>query len=124
MACYDDVQGVWPTVMSLVHHHRKQLGRFEIIVVDNNPTTRDGKQTKSFAEHSMPSCVRYIPFDEQHGTAQPRNEVFRQARGEYTICLDSHVILTEECLPSILDYYAENPDTRDLIVGPYMYDSG
>lgn len=124
MACYDDPYGVYQTVTSLITHHGVYRSRddIEIIVVDNNPTSELGKLTREWVVGR--TKAKYIPFTKCKGTAQPREEVFKQAKGKYVLCLDCHVFIYPGAIDRLLEYLEDNPDTADLLQGPHMTDSG
>lgn len=122
MACYDDMAGVYMTVTSLMLHHHDQMPQCEIIVVDNNPDSKDGKTTGRWVR-GQPRC-RYIPYREHKGTAQPREQVFRHARGRYVLCVDSHVMFPCGAIERLIGFYRKNPDTSDLYSGPLLKDHG
>ncbi len=87
MACANDPKGLWATLVFL-----RTVNRFlgEIIVVDNFPSTALGASVRAIA---LDYECEYIPFDQDHGTSQPRNEVFRRATGKYVLCIDSHITM-------------------------------
>jgi hypothetical protein len=126
MACFEDFAGVWPTVQSL----RMQFGPLlrqleaELIIVDNNPTGRDAKMLQDFRGwiHGDFKSARYIPLLHPVGTAAPRDMVFREAVGEWVLCIDSHILLFAEALPSLVSYMAAHPRSSDLLAGPMVYD--
>lgn len=109
MAVYDDFDGVYFTVQSLRAYH--DLTDCEIVVVGN----KFDKRLKDWAEYWGRGIVRYELFDSVVGTSAPRDRVFRIAKGEHVICVDSHVLL----LPGSLDKLWEGDD---LIHGPMCYD--
>jgi len=120
MATYDDFHGVYFSIQSLRMHHPEIMDQVEFIVVDNNPESNHGQEVKKFVENQVQNG-RYIPFTEWKSTGV-RDKVFREARGEYVICMDCHVIFPLGSIKSLIDHYEKNPDTRDIIQGPLMYD--
>ena len=122
MACYDDFYGVYQTALGLIVYHRDLLEECEIVVVDNNPSSRHGQATRKWC--SGRPGIRYVPFTDRTGTAAPRDEVFHQARGEFVLCIDSHVLLEPGALENLLDYYRQNPETKDLLQGPCVAEDG
>lgn len=124
MACYDDLNGVYMTVQSLRLHHREAIRHCELIVVDNNPNSKDGEMVRGLSVKVAGDFlrVRYLPSPEVVGTSAPRQKVFTEAIGDAVMCLDAHVLLPPGAVQSLLDYYAANPTTRDLLTGPMIYD--
>lgn len=126
MACYDDYHGVYMTTMGLLCNHPREY--FDLLVVDNNPTSKHGQETK---KHCAKIGALYVPYTQATGTAAPRNLVFEAARTEYVVCSDSHIMLKgpdfELGYPggvaALMDYFRSNPNTRDLITGPQVHDS-
>lgn len=120
MAVYDDYNGVYFTTQALrMYHEIFSTDDAEIIVIDNNPNSKHGEATKNFVSHQK-NC-RYIPHTARTSTAV-RNEIFRHAQGKYCISLDSHVFLTPGSINSLLMYYIQNPDCKDIVQGPLLYD--
>lgn len=120
MATYDDFDGVYFSVQSLRMYNKLcNSDSVEIIVVDNNPNSESGKATKSFMGW-VPNG-KYIPYTLRSGTAV-RNEVFRNASGKYCICMDSHVMFFLNSIESLLDYYSNNPNCKNIVQGPLIYD--
>lgn len=120
MACYNDFPGVWATVQALRLCHGDVMAECELLVVDNCPTSTDGQRTAQL----VTSCPngRYIPLPEPVGTTPPRNMVFAAARGHAVLCMDCHVLFEPGALRKLLNWYAANPDTPDLVSGPMLYD--
>jgi len=126
MACYDDYPGVYMTIMALLCNHDRSL--FELAVVDNNPTTKHGENTKHLCNKVG---ATYIPYTAIRGTAAPRNMVFESARTEYVCCMDSHVTLKGSDFATgypggvmaLYDYFRDNPKTKNMVTGPQVHDS-
>jgi len=123
MATIDDFDGVYFTITSLMIHHADVMDDCEIVVVDNNPESKQGKLIKDWIRGRVPNG-RYFAFDAPPGTAQARNEVFRRASGAAVLCLDCHVLLVPGAIQKLIDYYRETPHCRDLLSGPLLLDSG
>lgn len=126
MAVYDDFHGAVFTCQSLALHHA--LGNdCEIIIVDNNPFSAHGRDTRGYAEsvkwRGNHPLVRYVPMPEATGTTQPRERIFAEAHGEIVLVMDPHVLLAPGSLERLLAYYREHPDCQDLLSGPLLYDS-
>lgn len=119
MACYDDFDGVYFTVMDLLIHHREALQDAEIVVVDNAPHLPSGKTTQDFvrslAGQAVP--VGYVPFSQPVGTSPARNAIFEQAHGEYVLVLDCHVLLLPGALMRLRKFLEENHPCEDLLQG-------
>ncbi len=126
MACYDDYQGVYATTMGLLCNHDRAL--YDLAVVDNNPTSRHGLETK---KHCAKIGAKYIPFTQVIGTAAPRNKVFEISETDWTVCTDSHIFLKGADfatgfpggVAAFYDYIQNHPNSNDLITGPQVHDS-
>jgi glycosyltransferase involved in cell wall biosynthesis len=114
MATYRDFDGVYFTIQALRLY--QDLEDVEILVVDNFgcETTRD------FVEGSAGG--RYICAPEPVSTSFPRDLVFREARGNAVLCMDSHVLLAKGVLHRLKLFYREHPDCMDLLQGPLIDD--
>ena len=121
MSTYDDYDGVYFSIQALKLYQLNGIENdVEIIVIDNNPESKHGKEVKPFTEGWAKS--KYIPFTDKKSTSV-RNEIFKNASGEYTLCMDSHVMFEPNAITNLLKYYEENPNTKNLIQGPLWYDS-
>ncbi len=119
MSVYDDYDGAYFTIQSIraaYPHLREQL---EFLVIDNNPGSVNSDALRSLMEYWIKGT--YVPFNKYSSTSV-RNLVFEYATADAVLCMDCHVILWEQSLPRLLDYYAANPQTRDLLQGPLVYD--
>jgi hypothetical protein len=124
MATYDDYDGAWFTLQSLRLHH--DLSQVELLVVDNRPDSPGSKTLKGQIENTMQAgCAgaRYIAAPEITGTSAPRDRVFAEAAGEAVLCIDSHVLLPPGAIARLLKWYADHPDSLDLLQGPLLYDN-
>lgn len=126
MACYQDFSGAYFTAQSLRLHHADDLHDSEVLIVDNAPSSRDGQLLRelvtSWNHSSHPVTWRYVAAPEVVGTSAPRNRIFAEARGEYVVCLDAHVLLAPGAIKSLQTHWERYPDQRDLLHGPLLYD--
>jgi glycosyl transferase family 2 len=113
MATYDDFDGVYFTIQGLRLY--QDLTDTEILVVDNHGCDA----TQKFVE-SVPNA-RYIRATRTIGTAV-RDLVFSQAKGDAVLCVDSHILFVPGAVARLRQYYADHPQTRDLLQGPLLYD--
>jgi glycosyltransferase involved in cell wall biosynthesis len=120
MATYDDFDGVFFSIQALRMYQLCGIeDQIEFIVIDNNPTGKHGQAVKEFVEKWVKG--RYIAVSDKTGTSV-RNEIFNNANGKYTLCMDSHVLFEPNAIKKLLEYYNDNPDTNNLIQGPIWYD--
>lgn len=120
MAVYEDFDGLYFTIQSLRLHHKIDWSEVEFLIIDNCPTGKHAPTIKEFITQYLQNG-RYIGSEQIKGTAI-RDLIFRESNAEYVLCLDSHVLLAEGALESLLHYYSENPSTTDLIQGPLIQD--
>lgn len=121
MATYDDFDGVYFSVQALtLYHEILKTIDYEIIIIDNNPDGEHGKAVKGLVNW-MNGKGRYIPYTNQTSTAV-RNEIFANSHGKYTISMDCHVLFAPNAIKSLLDYYNQNPECKNIIQGPMLYD--
>jgi hypothetical protein len=120
MAVYDDFDGLYFTMQSLrLYHEICRTNNVEFIVIDNNPSSKSGKACKHFC--SFVNNCQYIPYTTKQSTAV-RNEVFKISNSQYTICLDSHVMILPDGITKLLEYFKHYPDCKDIVHGPLVYD--
>lgn len=119
MATYDDYDGVYFSLQALRMYHPEVQKKVELLVIDNHPDGPCGGPLKALENH-LPN-YRYVPAASVRGTAV-RNLVFDEAEGDFVLCMDSHVFIVRRALKRLLDYFAANPDTKDLLQGPLLYD--
>jgi hypothetical protein len=120
MATFDDYDGVYFTVQALRMFHPEIAEQVEILVLDNNP---EGPCAKSLQKlmRGFPHG-RYLPFGGISGTAV-RDQLFRQAQGEWVLVMDSHVLFQPGALDQLVRHLQENPESNDLWQGPLLYDN-
>jgi len=119
MATYDDYDGVYFSLQALRMYHPEIVGDTEFLVIDNNPEGPCAAPLKAL-EYWI-SNYRYVPHRERSGTAI-RDRVFKEAGGEFVMCMDCHVFVVPGALKRLLDYFQANPKTSDLLQGPLVYD--
>ena len=130
--------------------HKSALPFCELVIVDNDPDSDQGRETRDFcARANIPPemqrklreewneksiffrdaadlCfghgVRYVPYRTQRGTAPAKNAALKAARGIGKLCMDSHVLLEAGTLERVVQFIRENQDSKDLFHGPLMWD--
>jgi hypothetical protein len=123
MATCDDFDGVYFTLTSLMIHHREVREDCNFVVVDNSPHSRQGQAVRAWVEGRVPNCT-YHALPAPFGTAPARNEVFRQATGEFVLCIDCHVLLVPGAIRRLLEFFEAHPNCADLVTGPLVLDTG
>lgn len=121
MATFDDFDGVYFSVTSIMLYHPEVLDQIEIVVVDNNPDSAHGIEVKKFCQSI--SQVRYIAAGE-YKTTSIKERVAVEARGDYVLCIDCHVFMHRHSLRRLVDYFQADPDCTDLLHGPMVGENG
>ena len=119
MATYDDYDGVYFTAQAIRLYHPEVTATTEILVIDNHPEGPCAMELKALG--NWIDGYRYIPWNRTSGTSV-RDLVFREAEGEFVLCVDSHVLFAPGALGRLHEYLAAHPDTPDLLQGPLLYD--
>jgi len=120
MATRDDYDGVYFSVQAIRLYHPEVLPDIELLVIDNNPAGPCAKALKAL--DSWISNYRYVPYRTTQGTAV-RDLVFREASGDFVLCMDSHVLFPAGSLARLIAYCRENPASKDLLQGPLLSDA-
>ena len=125
MAHYDDFEGAYFTVQhirqSLWEQDPELLSNIEWVIIDNNPGSKQGKRLAKWLR-KVPNS-KYVPFGENVGTAAAKNQVFNHATGEVVLVVDCHITVSIRGLREMVQYFKDNPNTKDLIQGPLQMDS-
>lgn len=115
MATFRDTDGCYMTLEVLNAFHP----RVQYLVIDNAPEPDIDTMNVCHAIGG-----RYLHRPDLHGTSAPRDAIFRLAKTDWAMCVDSHVILESGAVQALLDYIDQNPDSNDLIQGPMVHDDG
>jgi glycosyltransferase involved in cell wall biosynthesis len=110
MPSFNNFDEVFFTVQSLRLHH--DLKDSEIIIVDNFGDDR----LERFCRGKGEGLIRYERAVENQGTAAPRNRIFEIAKGEFVLCMDSHVLLKQ-------GFFRNDPIGDGLTQGPIRWNS-
>lgn len=132
MATFNDFDGCYFTIQSLrLYQHRFEErlrnDEIELLIVDNSP---GGSHSQMLVGLCSAAKVRYIPLQTPTGTSPSRNKVFEEARGDFVLCVDSHVLLgdktaTDRLCKSQSEYGTGTPTAScldDLFQGPMISD--
>ena len=133
MAHFEDYDGVYFTIQNLRANYPDLMRRTEFVLVDNSPDTEHGKLVRDLTDHDpsngrhAPAAVdnmgsKYIAMPANKGTSITREAIFTHAEGEYVLVMDCHLVHHRDNLLPLLRYYQDNPDTRNIISGPIVYD--
>lgn len=124
----EEYSAVWATFNSILAHHAEALKdlKVQFLVIDGNPGDKSSQAIKAWIERKVRPVAtgKYVEYNGPGGTAQPRNEIFRQADGEIVLTFDPHVLLETGTVRKMLDYFKDRPACKDLLTGPQIDDSG
>jgi len=108
MPSYNNFTEVFFTVQSLRMHH--DLKDTEIVVVDNF----GDKALAKWIKNNGRDVVRYELHTDVQGVSAAKNRVFEVAKGEFVLCMDSHILMKT----GALDVEIEGDN---FYQGPLMY---
>jgi hypothetical protein len=120
MATHNDFDGCYFSVQCLRLYHPEIFPETEILVIDNDPAGPSASALKAL-ESWAPEHYRYLRYAEVQGTAV-RDLIFRDAAGEFVLCMDSHVLFAPGSLARLVEYCRQHPQTIDLLQGPLLWD--
>ncbi len=115
MASYNNHAEAWFTVKAL--HLYQDLTDTEILVIDNF----GDDELKNAVNGCASPDIRYVRWTDAKGTAAAKNRIFAEAKGEWVISIDSHVLLPPGAIKRFRDWVTAHPDCRDLLQGPLLY---
>ena len=132
MPTFDDWDGVFFTLNALRMYHAEVADKIEFIVVDNNPNGAHAKFNKKLVEQV--ANATYVAEGNWKGP-WVKDLVIRNANTPYSLCMDSHVLLTPGSIAKLVTFYesleagtldhipaARQPGRDDLYHGPLIYD--
>jgi glycosyltransferase involved in cell wall biosynthesis len=120
MPTYDDYDGVYFSLQALRLYHPEICESAEFIVIDNHPDGASAAALQELGGH-VPR-YRYIAEAGQTGSAAAKQRIFDEASGEIVLCMDCHVFIVPGAVQRLIDYFAANPGSVDLIQGPLLLD--
>src|SRR5580704_9169069 len=117
MTTHSDFDGCYFTINAIRLYHPEILEDVEFLVIDNDPAGPCAKPLKAL-ENWIPN-YRYVPYRSRQSTAV-RDLLFREAMGEFVLCIDCHVLFPGGALARLLAYLRQRPDSKDLFQGPLV----
>lgn len=110
MPSYKNYVEVFFTVQALRMYH--DLSDAEILIIDNF-----GDNTlANWVKNNGKNKVRYVRDTKVQGVSYAKNRIFEEAKGEFVLCIDSHILVK----PGALDVELEGDN---FYQGPLMYSS-
>lgn len=117
MATHDDYDGVYFTIQSLRLHHKLPPDT-EFLVLDNNPNSAHGKAVQALAKGV--AGLRVVEVTDRTSSFV-KYDAFTLAKGDVILGLDCHVLLQPGAIDALMEYWRMNPDSRDMVSGPLLY---
>ena len=118
-AVYDDYEGVFFTYQSLRLNNMDIWDDLDLIIIDNNPDSAEGKATRQFCESTH--HIRYFPYTDKLSNSI-KNEIFKHAEGEFCMSIDCHILFEPNTISKLISFLGKNKDSDDLYHGPMFYD--
>jgi hypothetical protein len=123
MATYDDYDGVYFTIQALrMYHEVCRSEKVEFIVVDGNPDGKHGETTRNFLKSFHEQDAIYVE-NKGKTSSFDKYKIADHASGKYVLIIDCHVLIDTGGINELLHYYLNNPDCKNLIQGPLIYDN-
>jgi hypothetical protein len=121
MATLNDYDGCYFTIQAIRLCHPEILSDVEFLVVDNDPAGPCAKALKDL-EAWAPN-YRYIPYRTARGNAVAKDLIFREAAGDFVLCIDCHVLFPPGALARLIEYCRRHAESNDLLQGPLLSDA-
>lgn len=124
-AHFKDFEGLWPTIQSIRLNNAELMPQTEFIVVNNSPEDTETANAIRQLLSNLVECAgsKYVELPGNKGTSLSRNEIFKHATGKYTVVMDCHLEFWPGSFKALMDHYATDPESNDIISGPLLYDS-
>lgn len=131
MAHHTDYDGFYFSIQDLLKEikfngREDLLNRLEFIIVENDPESVHAKAVKnSSLSFGLGDKIRIIDFSDSKGTSATRNKIIEEARTDFVLVMDCHVLLCPvvETLDKLFKFIDEYPDTKNLYQGPLVHDN-
>ena len=98
----------------------QDYGNYEIILIDDRGNDRSPEIAEQFRE-KYPDRISIIRNEENIGQGRSRMKAVQKTDAEYIMFVDSDDYVSPDY---IRQYMAENTDHYDLIIGPFIKDTG
>lgn len=116
VSSYNNYEEVWFTVQALRLY--QDLNNVEILVIDNYGDANLEKFVNSWGKGQ----VRYVKYTDVQSPSEAKNRIFEEAKGDWVLAMDSHVLLQKDSLAQFKGWLRLNYRSTDLFHGPLLYD--
>tara|TARA_R100000008_G_C3585019_1_gene171547 strand:+ start:377 stop:1534 length:1158 start_codon:yes stop_codon:yes gene_type:complete len=127
MAHHNDYHGVYFTIQDirkeLIFNRRHDLlQRIKFLVVENDPGSKHAQMLKDYSNKVR--NLEVIDLTEDIGTSPARNKIIEEARTNFVLVMDCHVLLCPvvETLDKLFSFLEYNSKSDDLYTGPLIHD--
>lgn len=128
MAHHNDFSGAYFTIQDirkeLIYNRRQDLlRRIRFLVIENDENSEHAKALAGL-KHNI-SNLDIVNFDTTIGTSATRNKIIEEARTDFVLVMDCHVLLcpTVGAIERLFQFMEYNPKTEDLYQGPLVHDN-
>jgi len=129
MAHFTDFNGVYFSIQDIIKElifngRHDLIQQIEFLVVENNSDCLHAKSVKKLASQAR-GLIRVLDLDEKQGTSCARNKIIEEARTNFVLVMDCHVMLCPvvKTIEQLLYFISYNDKSEDLFTGPLVYDS-
>lgn len=113
----DDYHSLYYSLYNLLLH--QDIQDTQLIVINNG--LRNQHNTLVEQEVKQHPFIKYIKLDEPSGNSLAKNTLFKEANGDFVLCLDARVMLCENVIKCVKDHINSHPDSKDLVSGPLVF---
>lgn len=113
-------------LQSIFNSLQKSSLTYEVIIVDNNSTddTIQKIQNLEFKIQNYNSILKIIENKQNLGFARANNQVIKIARSQYILLLNSDVVVLNNAVEKLFQFYKENEKTIHFLGGKLLEKDG
>jgi len=131
MAHHTDFHGAYFSIQDIIKELRFNqredlLDRLQFVVIENSKDNEHAQAVKNLqASTGLGDKFRVIDFPDSQGTSATRNKIIEEARTDFVLVMDCHVLLCPvvQVLEKLFEFIDKYPNTMNLYQGPLVYDN-
>lgn len=131
MAHHSDFHGTYFSIQDIIKELRFNqredlLDRLQFVVIENSKDNEHAQAVKGLqASTGLGDKFRVIDFPDSQGTSATRNKIIEEARTDFVLVMDCHVLLCPvvQVLEKLFEFIDKYPNTMNLYQGPLVYDN-